>query len=72
MFVGGSPPTFLLLSVTYYSHIVRLIEDFKMKTYNVWAAGSLVAEGVSLEQAYDLHSLWTIVYNAPCSVQEVK
>lgn len=43
-----------------------------MKTYNVWAAGSLVAEGVSLEQAYDLHSLWTIVYNAPCSVQEVK
>lgn len=40
--------------------------------YNVYAAGSLVAEGVSAEKAYDLHALWTIVYNAPCSVQEVK
>lgn len=43
-----------------------------MEKYNVYAAGSLVAEGVSREKAYDLHALWTIVYNAPCSVREVK
>ena len=45
--------------------------DFKMK-YNVWASGALIAEGVSVEEAYDLHALWTIVYNAPCHVQEIK
>ena len=54
-----------------FSHICEITEDFKMK-YNVWASGALIAEGVSVEEAYDLHALWTIVYNAPCHVQEIK